>query len=736
MQKISTKIKQRYHELVKILQKHDYAYFILNQPTVSDEEYDHLFSQIKKIEKQYPSLILPESPSQRVGGKALDFFEKEEHRTPMLSLQNTWSFGELVDFEKRIKRKIHSQVTSGAYSLFQSPSDSSSEPEVGSQSDLVSYFLNKNPLTYYCEPKLDGLAIELIYEKGILVKALTRGDGQVGENVTSNVKTLRSLPLQLKTFCPPPLLEVRGEIFMLKKDFESLNKNQAQKGLELFSNPRNLVAGSIRQLDPKKASKRPMRVFCYASGWREKNHTVSQKDFVNQICQYGLPVLPLATHYDNISVQNPSYLCSSLNEVKRYYKKIEKLRNSLPFHIDGIVIKVNSFLTQELLGVSSKSPRWAIAFKFQSKKAVTQVKDISVRVGRTGVLTPVAHLKPVFLGGVRVEYASLYNQDEVQRKDIRVGDQVIVHRAGDVIPAVLSVLKDKRPSHSKPYQMVNHCPNCGEKVKKNEGEVDTRCINPLCAAVLRQSLKHFVSKGAMNVNQLGDKIIDTLVETKKVKKFSDLYKLTLEDLCSLDGFGLKSSQQILEALKESLNVELACFIHSWGIPHVGEVTARILAEKFSHLEEMLSQFQREKEDFKEKLLQMTSIGPKTANSLVKFVNKKSFLSEMEELKKLGLKIQNSFYKDLESSEKPQALKGQSIAITGTFPLKREEIKKWIRTLGGHYAASVSSNTHFLLYSEKKGKKFEKATHLGTALISWSQFQEWMSEKKRNSQNLP
>ena len=711
--------KQEYESLLRRLETYDYHYFVLDKPLITDEEYDELYLKLKNIEKAFPSLISPDSPTQRVGGKALDLFEKIPHRTPMLSLQNVFSPEEARAFDKKIKRKLLKDSKLSTHSI-------------------------ESSLSYYCEPKLDGLAVELIYENNLLIQALTRGDGILGENVILNIKTLKSIPLRLKSSkTNPKRLEVRGEVLMLKKDFHLLNEENIKNGDVPFSNPRNAVAGAIRQLDPRVASKRPMRMYCYTSGLKSDFNVSSQKELIEKIQNYNLPCLSHSSHLNDVNLRHLSCLTSSIEEVILYHKKMNELREKLPFLIDGIVAKVNDFSLQEALGETNKGPRWAFAFKFKSKTGITKIKDIIVRVGRTGVLTPVAIMEPLKLGGATIKQATLHNQDEVRRKDIRVGDHVFIHRAGDVIPAVLRVIKEKRISFLKrfllrfyqtfpfvkkkhhypmafPFSMPKFCPSCKEKVEKTEGEVFLKCMNPLCPSVIKESLKHFVSRKAMNIDHLGDKIIEKLVDTGRVKTFSMLYKLKIEDLISLEKLGPKSSAKIFKNIKESLSIQLWRFIYAWGIPSVGEVMARSLAQHFGSLENFLSSTE-------EDLLKLKFIGRKVARSINRVLNQDSFLKELKEFKNLGLKIKNSPSMEFSSNEDPKPLQDLTFVVTGEFKLKRDEIHRLIEKHGGRSSSSVSKKTSYLLASQLKGKKYEKALALKIRILSWNDFKKMISD---------
>lgn len=663
--------KKRHEELKQILAKHDYQYHVLDQPLISDYEYDQLMAELLKIEQKSEGLDLKDSPSQRVGATPLGSFEKAAHRLPMLSLANSYSTEDILEFDERTKKFLNTQ----------------------------------DDVDYLCEPKFDGLSMELIYENGRLVRALTRGDGTVGEDVTQNVKTIRSIPLKLTLANPPALLEVRGEVLMFKKDFANLNEYQQESGLQTFANPRNAAAGTIRQLDSKVAASRPLKFFAYALGAFEGVEFSTQLEVEEFFVKAGLPSAVNHT-------QNLVRVCTGGNAVIDYYQHIEKVRSDLPFDIDGIVIKVNSLAVQDDLGLVARSPRWASAAKFKPEQAQTLVENIIVQVGRTGALTPVAIMKPVKVGGVTVTNATLHNQDEIDRKDVRVGDTVVVQRAGDVIPEIVSVVTSLRPANSKAFSMPSSCPACGSPVQRVEGEVVTRCINPLCTAMVKESLKHFVARRAMNIDKVGDRLIETFVDNNLVLRFSDFFRLTKENVLSLERQGEKSAQNIIDSIHNSKTPTLARFIFSLGIRFVGEQTAKLLADHFLTIEKFL---QANEED----LLQVPEIGPKVAKSIVEWTSNPKLAQEVHELQVLGVKITNP----VRAHEGP--LSGKSFLITGTLPVKRDDAKDLIEQNGGKILSSVSSKLNFLVVGDDPGSKVEKAQGLGVQIITWDQLQNML-----------
>lgn len=667
--KVPNMSKKRHEELKKIIAEHDYNYYVMDRPSITDYEYDQLFDELLKLEKSEKGLDLSDSPSQRVGGKVLDSFSKVPHRIPMLSLANSYSPEDIFEFDERIKKFL------------------SSDKDV----------------EYFCELKFDGLSMEIIYENGQLVRALTRGDGTVGEDVTENIKTIKSIPLKLKK--APKTLEVRGEVLIFKKDFAELNETQQENGQPTFANPRNAAAGSMRQLDSKIAASRPLKFFGYALGMVEGKEFVSQEGIQEYFAEQGIPTA-IKSNPDLVR------LCKGPQEVVEYYHHIEKVRSSLPFDIDGIVIKVNSLRLQDDLGLVARSPRWATAAKFKPEQATTVIENIAIQVGRTGALTPVAIMKPVKVGGVTVTNSTLHNQDEIDRKDVRIGDTVVIQRAGDVIPEVVAVVLEKRPKDSKPFMIPNECPACGSPAHKVEGEVVTRCTNPLCIAMVKESLKHFVGRRAMNLDKIGDRLIETLVDHKMLTSFSDFYRLTKEDILSLDRQGEKSAENIINSIENSKKPTLARFIFALGIRFVGEQTAKLLADHFVNIENFLVAPEEE-------LLQVPEIGPKVATSIREWTSNKKLVKEVHEMLKLGVEITNP----VRSTE--GALSGMSFLITGTLPVKRDDAKDVIEKNGGKILSSVSSKLSYLVVGDDPGSKVDKAQTLGVKIISWEDLQKML-----------
>ncbi len=662
-------IQDRHQGLKKTIRHHDELYHALDKPEITDYEYDQLFADLLKLEAENQALDLSDSPSQRIGGPAIDQFKKVSHRKPMLSLSNSYSAEDLLGFHDRVKKFLRFEKES------------------------------TERVEYYAELKLDGLSMELVYENGLLVRALTRGDGVVGEDVTHNIKTIKAIPLKLKSNTPPKILEVRGEVLIFKKDFLEMNKRNEELGVALFANARNAAAGTVRQLDPKIAASRPLKFISYALGEFEGITFKSQQDITKKFRDLGIPTLV-----------NDLVLCTQdINDVINYYHGIEKRRPHLEFDIDGIVVKVNSLQRQEDLGLVARSPRWATAAKFKPDQAETVIEDIQVQVGRTGALTPVAIMTAVKVGGVTITHATLHNQDEIERKDVRIGDTVFIQRAGDVIPEVVSVLLAKRPSNSKPFYVPDRCPTCNTKAIKEADDAVARCPNAFCPSILKESIKHFVSRRAMNVEKVGDKVIETFVEKGLVESFSDLYKLDKATLLKLDRQGEKSVDNILKNIEISKKTTLAKFIYALGIRFVGEQTAKLIADHYITIEHFLK-------TNKEELEKVPEIGPKVSLGILQFLEDKRSQKEVQTLLSLGIEFEKS-KRTLVGS-----LSGQSFLVTGTLPVKRDEAQQFIEQNGGKILASVSSKLNYLVVGDDPGSKVDKAHSLGVKMISWDDLQ--------------
>ena len=585
------KAKIELTELREKIEYHNYRYYILDDPEVSDAEYDLLLQRLLHIENKYPELIVPESPSQRVGAPIEGGFIPVRHTVPMLSLENGFSDKEVKEFEKRIRRLLESST----------------------------------PITYTVEPKLDGLAVELIYENTILTTASTRGDGYIGEDITSNIKTIRSIPLRLlshrESVILPEHIEIRGEIYMEKKAFQQLNKEREKQGEALFANPRNAAAGSVRQLDPHITANRPLMFFSYGIGTVSGWAFTSQIELLTTLTTWGVRV-------------NTEHIkeCATIDEAITHCQYLEGIKHDLPYEVDGAVIKVNSLETQKILGEKSRSPRWALAYKFEPTQATTKIHSIDVQVGRTGALTPVAHLQPVEVGGVKVSRATLHNQDEIKRTDIKEGDTVVIQRAGDVIPEIVKVIKAKRNGKETSFQMPISCPVCGSELVQPDNEVVIRCNNPNCPAQVTGGIKHFVSKDAMDIDGLGDKLVDQLVIHGMIKDSADIYHLTLEDLIPLDKMAEKLANNILTAITNSKSTTLSKFIYSLGIRHVGDHVATVLAQKFRS-------FDRLQKANEQNLLSIKEIGPEIADSILSYFKNEKNISLINRLFEAGIIIE-------------------------------------------------------------------------------------------------
>lgn len=646
---------------------HSHRYYILDDPVISDAEYDRLFQRLVDLEQKHPELATPDSPTQRIGAKPQETFLEVAHRLPMLSLENAFNDKDISDFDSRVKSFL------GDNSLFE----------------------------YTVEPKIDGLAVELVYENGILTVASTRGDGFTGEDVTHNVKTIPTVPLSLakppESQSVPDLLEVRGEVYMEKKAFEKLNRNRINEGLPAFANPRNAAAGSLRQLDPRVTAKRPMNMFCYGVGDVRGASFNTLQELMFLLKQLGLRI------NDFFST------CKSIHEVVEYCHYLEEIRSQFPYEIDGAVIKINQVPLQARLGHKSRSPRWALAFKFRPNQETTKIIKIDVQVGRTGALTPVAHLEPVEIGGVLVKRATLHNQDEIRKKDIRELDTVIVQRAGDVIPEVVKAIKEKRNGSEMIFTMPSLCPVCGTGVVKRQGEAVLRCPNPNCPAQVRGAFRHFVSKGAMNIDGLGDRIITQLIEKGLVNEVADLYSLSTEDILKLDKTGEKSAGNLINAIQKSRKTTFARFIYALGIRHVGEYIAGILADSFRDIEAL-------EQATEEDLLKIGQIGPQIAESIVSWFSDEFNKSQIQRLIAAGIEFERAH------SNQKTSLEGKVFVITGTLSsMKRSEAKELIIKNGGRLASQISGSIDYLIVGESPGSKLEKARALNVSTLSEDEF---------------
>ncbi len=662
--KESLKIKERVIELHKLINFHSYNYHSLDSPSIEDHEYDALFNELLNLEAEYPSYKFSYSPSQRVGSEPLEGFVKVEHLAPMLSLDNAFNSDDMHDFNKRILDRL----------------------------------TGKEAISYSCEPKLDGIAVNLLYKNGCIEKATTRGDGKVGEDITHNVKTINSIPLSLMNDESelPNLIEIRGEVFIEKDDFDSNNKKAAKLGQKTFANPRNAAAGSLRQLDPTIAASRPLKFFAHGIGFIDKGNfelPESQSDTLKLYKAWGLPTNPL------------SDVVSNIEECEDYFEKVSNQRQKLPYEIDGVVFKVNDLKDQITLGQVSRAPRWAIARKFPAEVGTTLVKKIFFQVGRVGSITPVAEFEPVNIGGVIVSHASIHNFDEIERLDVREGDTVKVKRAGDVIPQIISVELDKRPIDSKKISSPKRLPCCKKDLIKVEGEAILRCTAGLdCPAQKTGSLIHFVSRNAINIDGLGEKIIDLLVEQGLVSNFADLFRLKKDDIIELEGFGDKSASNLINSIQGSKETTLSRFIYSLGIREVGEATALNLALNFNNITAFL-------DASKDDLLEINDIGPVASNFILEFLAEKENIKLVKDLLNLGVNPEGVRIED------NHPFSSKSIVITGSFTnIARSQLKEELIRVGARVTSSVSAKTDFLVAGEKPGSKLKKATDLGIKIL--------------------
>ncbi|CAM4104632.1 NAD-dependent DNA ligase LigA [Pseudoalteromonas byunsanensis] len=644
------------------LEEHNYQYYVMDNPTVPDAEYDRLMRELIALETAHPELLTADSPSQKVGGEALGKFEQVQHQVPMLSLDNAFDEAEFTAFNRRIKERL----------------------------------LSTQELAFCCEPKLDGLAVSILYRDGVLVQAATRGDGQVGENITENVKTIRNIPLRLRGEDIPQELEVRGEVFMDSAGFARLNETAAAKGDKTFANPRNAAAGSLRQLDSKITAKRPLMFYAYSmgvvQGAKLPNEHFAQ---LKKLTEWGFPMCP------------ETRLVEGTQQVLEYYQDILTRRGELAYEIDGVVIKVNDKAYQEQLGFVARAPRWAIAFKFPAQEEITQLLDVEFQVGRTGAITPVARLEPVFVGGVTVSNATLHNRDEIDRLGVKIGDTVIVRRAGDVIPQVTQVVIDRRPEHARDIEFPEQCPVCDSHVERIEGEAVTRCTGGLvCQAQRKQAIKHFASRKALDVDGLGDKIVEQLVDRELVHTPADLFVLKQGHFESLERMGPKSAKNLVEALEAAKTTTLAKFLYALGIREVGEATAQNLANHFLTLEKVMSASI-------DALQEVSDVGVIVAKHLHAFFNEPHNQEVVSALLEVGLN-----WPDIEQkSEQQQPLAGLTYVLTGTLnQLNRNDAKARLQALGAKVSGSVSKNTHALVAGEKAGSKLTKAQELGIDVL--------------------
>ena len=661
-------LQQQIDTLRQDLRRYEYEYHVLDNPTIPDAEYDRLFHQLKALEAAHPELITADSPTQRVGAKPLSGFAQIRHEIPMLSLDNAFSDEEFYAFVKRIEDR-----------LIRLP----------------------EPLTFCCEPKLDGLAVSILYVNGVLTQAATRGDGTTGEDITANIRTIRNIPLQLLMDNPPARLEVRGEVFMPHAGFERLNQQALEKGEKTFANPRNAAAGSLRQLDPKITSKRPLVLNAYGIGIAERvDLPNTHYDRLQWLKSIGIPVNPEIR------------LCNGTDEVLDFYRDIQNKRSSLGYDIDGTVLKINDIALQEKLGFISKAPRWAIAYKFPAQEELTRLNDVEFQVGRTGAITPVAKLEPVFVAGVTVSNATLHNGDEIERLDIAIGDTVVIRRAGDVIPQIIGVLHDRRPADARPIIFPKTCPVCDSAIVRIEGEAVARCTGGLfCAAQRKEALKHFVSRKAMDIDGVGGKLIEQLVDRELVHTPADLFKLDLTTLTRLERMGAKSAENALASLEKAKNTTLARFIFALGIREVGEATALNLANHFKTLEAL------QNADL-EALQQVPDVGEVVANRILAFWHEPHNVAVVNDLIAQGVHWETVETKEVTENR----FKGKTVVLTGTLTqMGRNEAKALLQDMGAKVSGSVSAKTDFVIAGDAAGSKLTKAQELGVAVLTEEEF---------------
>ena len=657
-------VKKEIAKLREQINHHNQRYYIYDNPEISDAEYDKLMRRLKELESSHPELVTSDSPTQRVGAAPLEKFEKSTHILPMFSLDNAMDVSEIKDFDDRVKKLL------------------------GAQGDVE----------YTAEPKIDGLAMNLLYEKGLFIKGATRGDGVVGEDVTQNLKTIHEIPLRMSSEDPPKAIEIRGEVYIKTNEFEKLNKDREKAGEPLFANPRNAAAGSVRQLDPKITQSRKLHFFAYQPGEVRGMIFKTQWQFLEQLKSWGF------------SVQKRIELCQGIEHVMDVWHKLLEERDKIGYEIDGMVIKVNNMEFWKRMGETARAPRWALAAKFPARQQTTIVNDIFVGVGRTGALTPVAVLEPVEIGGVTVQRATLHNQDEIDRKDIRIGDTVVVQRAGDVIPEVVKFIPEKRPKHAKPFKMPEKCPVCGSKVARAEGEAIHRCVNINCPAQVMQRIGHFASRGAMNIEGLGEKLIQYFFEQGLVKSVADIYRLKKNEIAKLEGLGEKSAQNLIDSIERSKKTTLGRLLYGLGIRHVGESTAQDLADQFGSIEDI------EKASL-EDLMSVEGFGPEVAGAIKEFFEVKENQKLIKELHELGIS-----FEQVKKVAVQTPLTGKSVVLTGGLEsMSRDEAKTLIQRAGGKISSSVSKRTDVVIVGHEAGSKLEKAKELGIKTLSEKEF---------------
>jgi DNA ligase (NAD+) len=703
LEQVTPEIKQRVQELIKVLQKASYEYYVLDAPTIEDAVYDRLYHELQDLETRYPELISPDSPTQRVGERPASQFTSIKHNVPLYSLENAFGNDDLSLWEQRWKRVA---------------------PDV-------------TEFDYVCELKIDGSAIALTYENGVLVRGTTRGDGISGEEITQNVKTIRSIPLRLNLENPPALVEVRGEAFLPLDSFEQINREREQAGEALFANPRNAAAGTLRQLDSRIVAQRKLDFFAYTlhlvrdEGGEMKDESNAQLDLLNSdlLTQTSQPVPSSSLPHSQwealellktmgFRVNPERQRCATIDDVKAYCDHWAIARTQLRYMTDGVVVKINSFALQEQLGFTQKFPRWAIALKYPAEEAPTIVENISLNVGRTGAITPVAELRPVQLAGTTVARATLHNRDRIAELDIRIGDTAIVRKAGEIIPEVVRILPELRPAGAQPYEMPTHCPVCSEPVVKPEDEAVTRCINLSCPAILRGALTHWASRGVLDIDSVGEKLVVQLVDHKLVRSVADLYDLTIEQLLTLDRMGKKSAEKIIKSIQASKSQPWSRVLYGLGIRHVGSVNAQVLTQTFPSVEQLA-------QASPEAIAAVYGIGSEIAQSVYQWFQNHANQELVERLRSTGLQLAG----EVETPQVQTTLTGKVFVVTGTLPnLKRDEAKSLIQKAGGKVTDSVSKKTDYVVVGEEAGSKLEKAQSLGISLLSEAELLELLESR--------
>ncbi|MFO8110720.1 MAG: NAD-dependent DNA ligase LigA [Thermoplasmata archaeon] len=663
--------KKRAEELREEIRYHDHRYYVLDDPVISDHEYDMLVKELEEIEERYPELITPDSPTQRVPSLEIEEFETVEHLSKMLSLDNTYNHDELKEFDGRVRRG-----------------------------------LDVDEIEYVVEPKNDGLGVALYYEDKTFRRGATRGDGEQGEDITPNLKTIHSIPLRLNKETSLSKVEVRGEVYMPRSEFDEMNKCRVEKGEEPFANPRNAAAGTVRNKDPKVAASRPLDIFIYTLSYHEKNEFETHWETMEEMKKAGFKI---NEHISKLK---------GIDEVIDHIDEWEEKKEKLNYEIDGMVVKVNNLDAQSKLGATSKSPRWAIAYKYPAVRKTTKVKDIEVQVGRTGKLTPIAVLEPVPLSGTEVQRASLHNEDELERKDVRIGDTVLVEKAGEIIPQVVKVVREKRDGSEKRFEFPRECPVCGSDAKRFGEEVARRCVNAQCPAQVKQRLEHWCGRSAMDIEGMGPKLLSKLVEKKSVNSMSDLYKLGKIQLNSVERMAERSTRNILKAIEDSKEQGLERVIFGLGIKYVGSHVADVLASHYDSMDDII-------EADREELKEIEEIGPKIAESIVSFFQEENNRKMIEELKKAGVKMESEGGEDVD-----RFLESKKFVLTGALEnFTRDEAGKLIQKYGGRVTSVVSGATDYLVVGDNPGSKLDKAREQGTTIIKEDEFREMMEEKK-------